>query len=269
MHPLLRTGLIVLLALTPLSVDAVAARVVSSPFAYTYNTDGTLEESGSAPDSTSPYWWLNSGGYLIIDNGIGSTVHGALSPQNPWAKRYAVSNPLDTDGGKHPQNLFRLISRSSWNNVRVEGSYRVVADHFSTSPNRNQSNGLLLMSRYRDNGQTLYYAGLRVDGKAVIKKKLNGAYTTLAEKSIFPGSYAITSNVNLIPHNEWITLRTDTTTNSDGSVTVTLAMKRAGASSFTTLLSATDRSPIIGSGAVGIRTDFMDVQFESFKAVQI
>ena len=39
----------------------------------------------------------------------------------------------------------------------------VEADHFSTSPNRNSSNGVLLMSRYSDSGDTLYYAGMRVD----------------------------------------------------------------------------------------------------------
>ena len=38
---------------------------------------------------------------------------------------------------------------------------------------------MLLFNRYQD-GQTLYYGGVRVDGAAVIKKKLAGVYTTLA-----------------------------------------------------------------------------------------
>lgn len=258
-------------AFMPLSfAQAVTAKAVSSNYLYTFNTDGTLVESGSAGESTSGYWWLNSGGYLHLRDGIGSTVQGSLSATDTLLKLYRTANALDTDSGTHPQNLFRLISRSSWKNVQVESMYNITRDNFSLSPNRNQSNGLLLMSRYQDGGDTLYYAGVRVDGKAIIKKKKNGTYTTLAEKTVFPGTYAISSNVNLIPHNEWITLRTDTVTNSDGSVTVRLYMKRSNENGFTKILEARDSSnPITTAGNIGIRTDFMDVSFENFRALAL
>lgn len=227
-------------------------------------------ETGSMSDSSSPYWWVNSGALLIIADGVGKTYAGAMPSSDQWNILYRASSSSDTDNGTHPQNLFRLVSRSIWNNVRVESDYKINHDNFSSSPNRNQSNGLLLMSRYQDAGQTLYYAGIRVDGHAVLKKKYKGTYTTLAEKTVFPGTYSIASNVNLLPHNSWVTLRSETVTNSDGSVTVRLFMKKAGETAFTKLLEAKDTSsPITGDGYIGIRTDFMDVEFDNVRATKI
>jgi hypothetical protein len=249
---------------------AITAASVSSPFHYKFSVDGTLREASSMGESSSPYWWVNSGGALILDNGIGMTYQGTVPTVDKWRQMYASNNPLDTDNGTHPQNLLRLVSRSSnWNNVRLEASYKITADHFSSSPNRNASNGLLLMSRYKS-GDTLYYAGIRVDGDAVIKKKKNGTYTTLASKQIFPGSYSEGAKVNLIPHNQWITLRSDTVTNNDGSVTIRLYMKKQGETTYTKILETRDTSsPITGPGHMGIRTDFMDVMFDNVKATNI
>ncbi len=128
------------------------------------------------------------------------------------------------------------------------------------------------MSRYRDNGKTLYYTGIRVDGTAVIKKKYNGTYYTMAQKKIIPGTYDRTKNPNLLPHRTWIDLKQTTLTHPDGSVTVSLAMKQVGERSWTELLSAIDdgkrydRTPVIlGESAAGIRTDFMDVRFDNYR----
>ena len=144
----------------------------SSPLVYSFNDTGVLRETGSMSESQSPFWWLDSGGKLIIRDGIGMTMHGDAPELDYWRLAYAATNPSDTDGGAHPQNLLRLLSRSVWEDVRIEAHLRIDDDHVSASPNRNGSNGLLLMTRYRDSG-TLYYAGLRVDGTAVIKKKEN------------------------------------------------------------------------------------------------
>lgn len=261
---------LVLIIIAPNTSHAIAALSLSSLWNYSYSVDGTLKETGSMNETSSPYWWLNSGGYMTLKNGRGMTAQGTVPTSNVWRQAYNASNSLDTDGGTHPQNLFRLVSRSQWNNVAVESQYKIIRDNFSSSPNRNASNGLLLMSRYRDDGQTLYYAGIRVDGTAVIKKKYNGTYTTLAQKKIFNGAYVDGDTVNLIPHNSWITLRSETDTNSDGSVTVRLLMKKVGETSFTKLLEAKDASsPITGAGYTGIRTDFMDVEFDNFKAQAI
>ena len=254
----------------------IAAAIVSSPFRYTFNSSGILYEASSMNESSSPYWWLDSGAKFILTGDFGETVQGSLLVGDPWRDAYRASNPVDTDGGAHPQNIFRLVSRSTWNSVRLEANFLITKDNLSTSSNRNQSNGLLLMSRYQS-GQTLYYAGIRVDGTAVIKKKYSGTYYTLAQKQIFAGTYSRDSSPNILPHGHWIRLRSDTTTNSDGSVTIILSMQNpADAGSWTQLLSARDDGvkfaatpPITGSQYVGIRTDFMDVQFDSFLAENI
>ncbi len=244
---------------------------VYSPFVYSFNSKGVLKEAGSMGETTSPYWWLNSGGYFDLTAGVGMTNQGALPSSDPWYKAYKAANSLDTDGGTHPQNLFRLVTRSTWGNVREEAHFYIVRDNFSASPNQNASNGLLLMSRYQDSGQTLYYAGIRVDGTAVIKKKYKGTYYTMAQTPVFAGTYTQPSDdKNLLPHAQWIGLRSETRTNADGTVTVTLYMQRAGGA-WKQLLQATDTgknfgtTPITASGYAGIRTDFMDVKFDSFK----
>ena len=259
-----------LIIFTPISpVKAITAASVPSSYFYSFNAAGTLIEAGSDSTSRSGYWWLSSGGKMPIQNSVGKTVQGSLPTTDPWRVLYNKNNPLDTDNGYHPQNIFRLVSRSQWDDVRIEAKYKINRDNFSASPNRNASNGLLLMSRYKDQN-SLYYAGVRVDGKAIIKKKKDGAYTTLAEKTVFPGSYSIEGNVNLIPHNTWLSLRSDTITNTDGSVTVRLYMRKAGEIAFTKILEAKDNSnPITGAGYAGIRTDFMDVEFDSFQAIDL
>ncbi|HUQ30181.1 MAG TPA: hypothetical protein VM103_01535 [Candidatus Paceibacterota bacterium] len=249
---------------------------------YSFNSPGTLPETGSMVESTSPYFWINSGGKLILNGTEGQTIQGDLPKGDAWRTEYASSNPEDTDNGLHPQNLFRLVTKSGWDSFSEQASYYVAKDELSKSSNRDVSNGLLLMSRYRNDGQTLYYAGIRVDGTAVIKKKYQekpgafGTYFTMAQKQIFPGTYNKTSNPNLLPHNEWIDLKLTTVTNTDNTVTLTLYMKRAGETVWTKLLSAKDAdkkygtTPAIrGAGYAGIRTDFMDVKFDNYRLEKI
>ena len=237
---------------------------------YTFNSPGVLTESGTLAESTSPYWWLNSGGKLIMEGFVGKTIQGELATLDIWRIRYFLANPADTDNGYHPQNLLRLITKSSAGNQRVEALFKIEKDNWSKSPNRNASNGLLLMSRYLD-GNNLYYAGLRVDGTAIIKKKYQGSYYTIAQKEIFPGSYVEGGATNLIPHREWLGLRVENTEQQDGSVLISLFMRRNGTTSWTKILEAVDNGSsyggqaIIEKGHAGIRTDFMDVSFESFK----
>lgn len=254
--------------------QAAAAASVMSPFLYEFRVDGTLEESGASDESTSPYWWLDSGGRLVLEDGRGKTLSGSLPALDRWRVRYALSSAGDTANGAQPQNLFRLLTRSDWENVRAEMSFRIRADNFLDSPNRNESNGLFLMSRYED-GDNLYYAGIRVDGTAVIKKKYKGAYYTLAQEKVFDGNYSRGAQVNLLPHDEWITLRSETETISEMAVTIKLFLKREDADDWQLLISATDRGdndstpPISGAHPLGIRTDFMEVEFDDFRAENI
>lgn len=243
---------------------------VSSPFVYSFNSGGILRESGDMSESTSPYWWVNSGARLVIEGGVGMTAQGESPVTDRFRLLYAAMNPLDTDLGKYPQNTFRLVSKNMWDDVRLQAYFRIVKDNLTASPNRNASNGILFMSRYEDS-QSLYYAGIRVDGAAVIKKKYKGTYHTMAYKKIFDGTYS-GSDPNLLPHDEWLGLRSETITNPDGSVSIRLYMQRSGGP-WTLLLESVDdgkrfgNSPVIaGKHYVGIRTDFMDVQFKNYRA---
>lgn len=247
---------------------------VSSPFDYTFKVSGVLEETGSSADSSSPYWWLNSGGYLTLKNGVGKTIRGKLSSLSPWRLIYSRNNPQDTDNGYRPQNIFRLVSRSKWKDIRQQAYFRIVADNLSDSPNRNASNGLLLFNRYYD-GDNLYYTGIRVDGAAVIKKKIHGSYYTMAYKKIFGGSYNHSTNPNLLPHGSWVGLRSTVENAASGGTMIKVYVDKTGNGTWSLALEAYDDGKSYGgpaltnSGYVGIRTDFMDVEFDDYRIVNL
>ncbi len=253
---------------------SIAAAAVASPFYYNFNVDGVLKETGSMNASASPFWWLNSGGMMFISNGEGKTIQGELPVSSPWRLAYAASNPSDTDNGFHPQNIFRLLTRSMWNNASQQAYFMITYSQQSMSPNRNASNGLLFFSRYKDSGD-LYYAGIRVDGTAVIKKKVDGVYYTMAQSPLFPGTYDQTNEPNLLPKNTWLGLRMETETRADGTVALKLYVDKSATGAWILAAVADDDGksfggPVIaGPAYIGIRTDFMDVVFRDFTAAAI
>lgn len=257
-----------------------APQADTDTFIYSFNVPGILHETTSAKKSPSPYWFLDSGGKMIIENGTGETIQGALPPQDRWRVTYERSSSIDTDNGFHPQNLFRLLTKSRWENFSQQVQFYVARNNFSASPNRGASNGILFMSRYSGNGETLYYAGIRVDGTAVIKKKYRGRYYTMAQAKLFPGVYSVggggESSRNLLPHSEWFGLKLTTITNADSSVALSLYLRRNGRVPWSEVLSATDTGrnyggtpPITGPNFAGIRTDFMDVKFDDYRVENI
>ena len=257
------------------NLDEVAsmASAVKSPFEYNFNVDGTLEEAGTIYESTNPYWWLDSGGMMIIHSGIGSTAQGSLPAENKWRMLYASSNPVDTDNGVRPQNIFRLLTRSYWHNFRQEMYFRVNAHNISQSPNRDESNGLLLISRYQ-NQNNLYYAGVRVDGHVIIKKKKGGEYHTLYEEPIFPGIYSREENHNFIPKDIWIGVRTDIISLSQSHVKIRLFTDIGETGTWKLVADADDYGTVYGSvinerGLAGVRTDFMDVSFKKYRIEEL
>jgi hypothetical protein len=232
---------------------------------YSFNNDGILEEAPSITLSSSPYFWLDSGGQLSIREGVGTTIQGALPDNAKWRIYYNQTNPVDTDNGYFPQNIFRLVTRSTWQNSQAEAYFVINATNNTKSPNRNASNGLLIFSRYKDS-ENLYYTGIRVDGAAVIKKKLKGTYSDLAYiPGVFSGEY---DGENLIPQNTWIGLRSEIKNLSDGTVQIRLYIDMDWKNTWHLIAEAIDRgqdgAPITDSGHSGIRTDFMDVSFENF-----
>ena len=253
---------------------ATIASTVRSPFEYTFNVDGILAESGTLYESVSPYWWVDSGGLMIIHSGIGSTIQGDLPMNNRWRMIYASTNPLDTDNGLHPQNIFRLLSRSEWSNFRQEMYFRINKVNMSDSPNRNESNGLLLFNRYSDSAD-LYYAGVRVDGHAIIKKKYKGKYYTLAEVPIFPGEpYSRSEDRILLPSHTWIGLRSEVVTLDPNRVQIRLYTDVGQTGTWKLVAEAEDPGTVFGPiisepGYAGVRTDFMDVDFKDFRLEEL
>ena len=255
----------------PTVAHAGVALNVSSPFSYLFSVDGSLVESADPLLSTSGYWWVNSGAKMLLSGGDGKTVHGSLPANDKWRLLYATNNPTDTDNGYHPQNIFRLVGRSLWKNFHQEAYFKIDADNLSQSSNRNSSNGVLLFNRYQDD-DSLYYTGLRVDGYAVIKKKLNGVYSTLAYVKVLPGTYNRSSNPNLLPKNTWIGLRSELV-NVGGKLSLKLYTDIGKTGNWKLAATATDdgaRGGVIDkSGFGGIRTDFMDVSFDGYSIKEL
>jgi hypothetical protein len=230
-----------------------------------------LEEAPSAVESTDPYFWLNSGGRLYsLNKGTVQTITGELPPGDKWRELYKASSDIDTDGGLHPQNLFRLVSRPLLLDFSQQVYFNISDYHVSTSTNRNPSNGVLLFNRYLD-GDNLYYTGVRVDGHAVIKKKLKGVYTTLAEKPYFTDmTYDRDLQPIVLPENTWMGIRSEIKTLEGGKVSIKLYIDKDGKGWPTTPdLEAIDDGTkggkaILEKGSTGIRSDFMDVEFKGF-----
>jgi len=272
---ILFTSLLLLILTTPNISFALPAAQITSPYVNYFNNLTAIVETGSTAESANAEWWLNSGAKLIPQNNRASTIQGDLGSTDPWRILYNKNNPIDTDLGLHPQNLFRLLTRSKWQNAMEEAYFIVKKDNLSASSNRNQSNALLLMSRYQDS-QNLYYTGVRVDGSAIIKKKKNGTYYTLAEvKNIYPGTYNKNTSPNLLPKNKWIGLRSEIKNQADGSVKINLYLDKGWSGIWQLVASATDDGKSFGGTAItnlgysGIRTDFMDVEFENFRLKNI
>lgn len=262
------------IVLTPTRQLASVAAVIGSQFYYTFNTDGILDEIGKIDNSSSSYFWLSSGGQLILKDGTGRTIHGELGPLNKWRLAYAVSNPVDTNDGYHPQNIFRLVTRSKWQNFSQEISFNIVKSNISASRNRNASNGVFFFSRYQDS-QNVYYSGIRVDGEAVIKKKVGGSYHTLVSQPFYVSDapYNRDTNSNLIPSQKWIGLRSEIRTNADNTVSIKLFVDKDKTGNWVLAAEVMDNGssgglPFLSEGYAGIRADFMDMEFDNYKIIK-
>jgi hypothetical protein len=246
-----------------------------SQLIYSFNAPGVVHEAASMKESWSPYWWLAAGGRMEIADHVGRTVYGALPSSDTWNQQYARWNPLDTSNGLYPQNIFRLVSKSYWKDVDQSVLFQMNGVNMTDTPNRDGYSGVLLMSRYVDQ-YSLYYAGVRMDGDVVIKKKYKGTYHTLAQKSHFSSSqeYNKYTNPSIIPMNRWIGMRSVTKTNSNGTVSIDLYLDETGTgNSWKKVLSVVDQntgSAVIDNvGHVGIRTDYANVQFDNYRIKEL
>jgi hypothetical protein len=228
----------------------------------------TLQETATPEESAHAFWWLNSGGYYFERRGYSQTMHGELPEGDAWRERHNKTNPRDTEEGRRPQNIFRLVGKQQFESITHEIYFNITAYNLTASPERTASNGLLLMSCYQD-GDNLYYAGVRVDGRVVIKKKYRGVYYDLVRQSqVYPGEYNKDTNPNLLPIGEWIGVRTEVSVAEEGT-TIRLFLGMSGSGTWELVAQTTDDGSIAGlpfqSGRVGIRTDFMDAKFRNHK----
>jgi len=222
-----------------------------------------LEEAGNASESKSASYWLDSGAYVYLQREKNiKSVQGELQ-SSKWHRIYKETNPSDTDNGEHPQNIFRLIYRSKKINFEQSAFFKINKINLSSSPNRNSSNGILFFSHYIDS-DNLYYTGLRVDGKAIIKKKIKGEYITLAEEQLVDGEYNTVSSPNLLPEKQWIGIKSTTET-LENSVDLKLYKYDNNLNKWELILQAKDLdNPILSSGFAGIRTDFLDFECRDY-----
>ena len=223
-----------------------------------------IEEASFMNESKNETWWVNSGGGVRFENETGRTLQGERLLFNKERIKYFHQNPLETDGGEHPQNIFRLIRREKAFNVDQAVYVKIKKIHLSKDEHRNESNGVLLFSRYAD-GDNLYYAGIRVDGTAVVKRKKGGEYVTLDQVSIINSTYDRYLNSNLLPLNQWIGIKTSVR-NRGGGVGISVFIDLNNTGKWRRVIEVIDRneSRINQEGYSGLRTDFMDVEFRDY-----
>ncbi len=267
--------IIKLVNISNISADIKEPAVKKTMFRDDFDGSETLEEAVSASRSDSQDWWLNSGAMLYEQDGVGKTIYGELPLGSKWQIHYSRSNPQDTDNGLHPQNIFRLLTKTKWTNSSQRLYFTIDDDNKSLSPHRDASNGVLLMIRYKDE-DNLYYAGLRVDGNVVIKKKIDGEYYTMGNKKVFFGQkYDKNENPNLLPKNKVIGIRADASNSENGKVIIAVYIDETESDNWTEVLSVTDDENEFGgkafvdSGNGGIRSDFMDVRFDHYAIWEI
>ena len=146
----------------------------------------------------------------------------------------------------------------------------------SDSPERDAWSGVLLISRYKD-GDNLYYIGLRNDGTGIMKKKMWGKYHTMGQTTVYSADFSFDrdTNPNLLPGKRWIGLRSVVQTQPNGSVLLQLWVDKTASGQWDLQMEAQDTyggqdgPPLVAKGYSGIRTDFMDVQFEDFQLEEI
>ncbi len=235
---------------------------------FTTSKMNRIDEAESMSNSKSASWWLNSGGYFYPKAKGGRTIFSELKGGDFWQTFYAKTNPDDTDLGLHPQNIFRLITREKYTNFKEEAYFTIKKINESKSKERDRWSGLFLISRYKD-GNNTYYGGIRMDGMAIIKSKKNGVYSDLSKERIFEGNFDRLKNLNLIPQGREIGVRLETRNRGMGT-NLQLFVDFPKGSGWKKVLEVDDnKDPIIGNYSAGIRSDFMDMEFDDWQIVRI
>jgi hypothetical protein len=244
-------------------------------FREDFEQDKIIEEASNMEESEDTNWWLNSGAQFFVNNGEGRTIFNRLEIEDEWRVQYEDYNSRETSGGFRPQNIFRLITRARWQNLEQECYFKIKFYELSADKHRAASNGILLLNRYKDE-DNLYYTGLRVDGTVVVKKKYKKEYYTMGQEKVLKGKYNRDNKPNLISENEWVGVRSRVETLDDDKVQIKVFVNfERGSDDWREVLSVVDDGvtyggpAILGDGYAGIRTDFMDVEFDDYKIGEV
>ena len=249
-------------------VSTVIPADVSVPFWYDFRVSGTLYEATEG-QSGSAYWWLKSGGRLVLSNSIGMTLQGALPLSDPLRQKYALSLKIQSDNGYHPQNSFQLFLRKQLTNVVEEIYVQKRADNLTNTLNRAPWNGVSLFLRYVDD-DNYYFGSIRADGYVTIRKRVSGTYTTLLQKKVLAGTYNSLNSPNLMPNSGWIGLRFSVNTDTSGLPKLGLWTDIGRTGAWTLVGEVTDNQTMFGpvitlEGMLGVRSDFMDLYMDDFR----
>jgi hypothetical protein len=241
-----------------------------------FDRHGLIKEVHSMSESSDPNWWVGSGAYFYLNNGIASTIQGTLAKDDPFRLGYSSSkSSADTDSGFRPQNIFRIVNRNIWSGDYTEEIYfkYLRYNNVTTTAGKNleATNGISLMINYQDE-DNLYYVGLRADGFSQIKEKIDGEYSVNENQiRVFPGAYKAYDN--LIPHDRWIGLKALVEHKQDNSgknlIYIAMYVDKKGDGSWNYVTSFLDQDRIFKEGHTGIRTDFMDVQFKNYRVTPL
>ena len=236
-----------------------------------FDRHGLIHAVHLMSESSDPNWWLGSGAYVYLDNGIASTIQGTLAKDDPFRLGYLESkSSADTDSGFRPQNIFRMVNRNISSGDYTEDLYfKYLRYNNVTAAGKNlgATNGVSLMINYQDENN-LYYVGLRADGFSEIKKKIGGEYSVNENPiQVYPGVYKAYDN--LIPQDRWIGLRALVEHKQDNfgkdMINIAMYIDKKGDGSWEYVTTFLDQNRIFKQGHTGIRTDFMDVQFKNFQ----
>lgn len=234
-------------------------------------TERVIEETGSPEESSDPHWWLNSGAYLYIAKNIAKNREGVLKEGDPWRARYAASNPIDTENGARPQNIFRLLSKRTWEDTAQLAYFKITSENRSESPRQSPSNGIFFYQHFADRNNT-YYVGIRLNGHIIIYKKAGGVYHTLAIVPFFVRPSHTKKEVSILPHEKWIGLKSEIRNKPDG-VHISLFIDPGETGTWIQSLEVVDSGelggPAITAGRAGIRSDFLDLEIKDYRVTAL